>query len=194
MNKISCLIVTGPSGVGKTTLVDKLLSRYGNSLVRVITCTTRPPRENEVDGVHYKFLTTDEFKERKENNEFLETENVYGHWYGVFYEDIKRCQKTKKLPILTLSCLGAQKFYNKEGYLVIFIAPKSYNILEQRLCKRGADNREQLDKKLKKCSEELEYQNQFNHKIINDEIEKAVSEFKIILTQKDLGLDLEELC
>ena len=131
-NNIECVIITGPSGVGKTTLVNALLSMYKKRLMRIITHTTRKPRYNEIEGVDYNFINMTSFEEKKARGEFIEAEKVYSNWYGVSKSEIKQCSDEERLPILTLSCRGAEKFYGKKGYLVIFIAPESHEVLKKK--------------------------------------------------------------
>ncbi len=134
-------IIVAPSGAGKTTLVERLLHNpaAGLCLEKIITYTTRDPRDGEVCGKDYFFISREEFEEKIKNNFFIEHSFVYNNYYGSSYESIKS-QKKENILIAIFDFKGAQEVKRKTSNAVtIFIEPPTYNVLEQRILKRDAD-------------------------------------------------------
>lgn len=185
MQKI--VIIAAPSGSGKTTIVRNLLSHH-NIFGFSVSCTTRQPRGMEQHGIDYYYISENEFKQKIENDEFLEWENVYeGLYYGTLKSEIERIHAEGKWPLLDIDVVGAVKLrekYGKEQVLSIFIQPPSIEELRNRLVKRATDSPETIEKRIQKARYELEFASRFDHVVINDVLEKAIEDLIQILKQE----------
>ena len=178
-------IFSAPSGSGKTTIVKHLLKRDFN-LEFSISATSRPKRKNEVDGKDYYFLSTEDFKEKIANNEFLEWEEVYeGCYYGTLKTEVERIRNNGKNVIFDVDVAGGVniKKYYKDEALSIFIQPPSIQELEKRLRGRNTDNEEVITKRVEKFNYELTFAEKFDKIIINDKLEDAFFEAESTLSQ-----------
>ncbi|MBL7788222.1 MAG: guanylate kinase [Chitinophagales bacterium] len=178
--KKKSILITAPSGAGKTTLVKKLLQDFPH-LEFSISATTREPREHEKDGIDYHFITETEFKHKIENQEFIEWEEVYkGSFYGTPKSEIDRIYGLGKIPIFDIDIMGAMSVKKLlcNDILSIFIAAPSLQILEERLRKRHTETEEKIQTRLNKAISEMKFANFFDKKIINDELEVAYAELK----------------
>ena len=178
--KKKSILITAPSGAGKTTLVKKLLLDFPQ-LVFSISAATREPREHESNGVDYHFMTDTMFKNRIENNEFIEWEEVYqGSFYGTPKSEIDRIYGLGKVPIFDIDIMGAMsvKKILCNDVLSIFIAAPSLQVLEERLRKRHTETEEKIQMRLNKAISEMKFANFFDKKIINDELNVAYAELK----------------
>ncbi len=170
------IIFSAPSGSGKTTIVRKLLendSRFAFS----ISAATRPPRPGEIHGVDYYFLSPQEFQERIQSNQFVEWEEVYpGKYYGTLQSEIDRIWAEGKHVLFDVDVQGGLnlKNYFQDHALGIFVAPPSLEVLEQRLRNRDADSESSIRERVMKASQELGFQDQFDHVIINSELDKTM--------------------
>jgi len=170
MNGIA-LVISGPAGVGKTTLCDRLLLDFNPILCRVITVTTRKPRKDEVDGKDYIFKTNTEFDDLKRNNSFLEYAKVHDNQYGSLNESVLQLLEKNHDVLLNIDVQGAaslKKLESNLGYLQerirsIFIMPESMNDLKNRLENRGQDSEEEIQRRLKTAANEITLSNQFDH-------------------------------
>lgn len=170
MNGIA-LVISGPAGVGKTTLCDRLLLDFNPILCRVITVTTRKPRKDEVDGKDYIFKTNTEFDDLKRNNSFLEYAKVHDNQYGSLNESVLHLLEKNHDVLLNIDVQGAaslKKLESNLGYLQerirsIFIMPESMNDLKNRLENRGQDSEEEIQRRLKTAANEITLSNQFDH-------------------------------
>jgi guanylate kinase len=174
------IIVTAPSGAGKTTLVKKLLDEYPN-LEFSVSATTREPRENETHGKDYYFISEAEFKSHIEANDFLEWEEVYGgSFYGTLKSEITKIHDANKIPVFDIDIMGAMSIKKQLclDVLSIFIAPPSMEELEARLRNRKTETEEKIQTRLDKAHSELKFANFFDKKIVNDEVERAYAEMK----------------
>jgi guanylate kinase len=173
-----CIIVSAPSGAGKTTLVKHLLETEATLEFSVSACS-RPQREGETHGKDYYFLTPEQFREKIDMNEFVEWEEVYpGSYYGTLKSELNRIWSKGKHVIFDVDVYGGinlKKIFGDVAYS-IFIAPPSVEILEQRLVSRGTDPEESIRQRLAKAREELELQSHFDYVIINDHLPTAQSE------------------
>ena len=180
------IILTAPSGAGKTTIKTRLLKEMADTLSFSISATTRKIRSGESDGVDYFFVTEATFQNNIENKRFIEWEMVYpGMYYGTSVEEINRIWQEGKTPLLDIDVKGAlnvKKLYGNQ-VLSIFIEPPSLEILEQRLTKRGTDSIENISMRVNKAREEMNYKNSFDRVILNDDIEKATAETALIIHQ-----------
>jgi guanylate kinase len=178
--KKKSILITAPSGAGKTTLVKKLLKDFPH-LEFSISAATREPREHERNGIDYHFITETMFKNRIENSEFIEWEEVYqGSFYGTPKTEIDRIYGLGKIPIFDIDIMGAMsvKKILCNDVLSIFIAAPSLQILEERLRKRHTETEEKIQTRLNKAISEMKFANFFDKKIINDELDVAYSELK----------------
>ena len=172
------LIFSAPSGAGKSTLVQYLLSER-NDLEFSISATTRAPRGTEVHGKEYYFLSIDDFNNRISNNEFVEYEQVYkGCYYGTLKSEVERIEQKHHHAVFDIDVKGGlnvKHIYGNQA-LAIFVAPPSIEILGQRLKNRGTDSEEKIRERLAKAEEECSYALQFDHIIVNDDLNAAKKE------------------
>jgi guanylate kinase len=170
MNGIA-LVISGPAGVGKTTLCDRLLLDFNPILSRVITVTTRKPRKDEVDGKDYIFISNAEFDELKRDNSFLEYAKVHDNQYGSLRDSVHKLFEKNHDVLLNIDVQGAaslKKLESNLGYLQkrirsIFIMPESMNDLKNRLENRGQDSEEEIQRRLKTAAIEITLHKQFDH-------------------------------
>ncbi len=180
MNK-KLYVISGSSGVGKGTVIKGFLNRNPHFMLS-ISCTTRQPRENEIDGVNYFFLSKDEFQSCIDNDKFLEWAEFAGNRYGTKKKYIKQCLSEGKNLILEIDTKGALQVKEKMPEAVlIFIAPPSLKILEDRLRGRHTENEETIQKRLHEVKQELKRAENFDYKVINDDLDKAISELEKII-------------
>ena len=172
------IIFSAPSGAGKSTIVHHILG-CGFNMEFSVSATSRAPRANEVNGVDYYFLTTEEFKSRIRKNEFLEYEEVYpGSYYGTLRSEIDRITGEGKNVVFDIDVLGGiniKKQYDEQA-LAMFIAPPNIEELYQRLVNRGTDTPEMIAKRIGKAEFELSFAPQFDKVVVNDDLEKAKEE------------------
>jgi guanylate kinase len=181
-------VITGPSGVGKGTLIKKLLDRVPD-LALSVSATTRQPREGEDDGVDYHFLTEEQFKERRDAGDFLEFASYSGKHYGTLNSELERCLQKGRSVVLEIEVQGAQQVRQTKGDSVqIFIAPPDPAVLRERLRGRGTDSPEAIDKRLQVAEQELGAQDDFDFLIVNDDLDKASDELESIV-RASIGLD-----
>ena len=176
MKKGKLLIFSAPSGSGKTTLVNHLLSEIPNMAFSV-SATTRQPRGQDQNGVEYYFMSLEEFKQRVDNDEFLEWEEVYpGRCYGTLKAVVSAMQEEGKHVAFDVDVVGGtniKKFYGDEA-LSVFIQAPSIEVLRQRLVNRQTDSMEEIEKRLAKAQWEMDFaQGKFDITIINDDLETA---------------------
>jgi len=173
-----CIILCAPSGAGKTSITKFLLTQ-GLQLEFSISACNRTRRSNEVDGVDYYFITTTDFKNRVNNNEFVEWEEVYkDQFYGTLHTEVNRIWNKGGNVIFDVDVEGGLSLskYFGEKALAIFIKPPSVQILGERLRARGSETEEVIEKRLAKAGKELEYAKWFDTIVVNDNLEKAQQE------------------
>jgi len=169
-------VITGPSGVGKGTLIKELLKAVPD-LELSVSATTRAPREGEVDGRDYHFLTPEQFEQRKEEGDFLEFATYSGNRYGTLRSEVERRLAAGHSVVLEIEVQGAQQVRAAELESVqIFIAPPAPAVLRERLSGRGTDSQEAIDERLKVAEQELAVQGDFDHCVVNDEVERAAAD------------------
>ncbi|MGM0406801.1 MAG: guanylate kinase [Bacteroidota bacterium] len=172
------IIFSAPSGSGKTTIVKNLLQKKLN-LEFSISATNRPKRTNEKEGKDYYFLTTDDFKSKIRNNEFVEWEEVYeNRFYGTLKSELHRIWSKGNHVIFDVDVVGGlniKKQYPDKA-LSIFVMPPNINILEQRLRNRSTDSNQDIEIRIAKAKKELEFAKQFDLVILNDDLNLAVKE------------------
>ena len=169
------IIITAPSGAGKTSITKYLLNKYPN-LSFSISAATRKPRGNEKDGVDYYFMSLEEFQQKIHHNEFIEWEMVYeDKYYGTLRSEIERIWSLGKTPILDIDVKGAihvQKQFPEESFS-LFVQPPSVDELRKRLEGRGTETPENIETRLSKANYEMSFNHSFNQVIVNDTLEHA---------------------
>jgi len=179
MSKV--FVITGPSGVGKGTLIRELLTRLPD-LELSISATTRAPREGEVDGRDYHFLSPAEFASRREQNDFLEFAAYSGNHYGTLRSEVEGRLDAGHSVVLEIEVQGAQQVRAaKPDSIQIFIAPPDPAVLRERLAGRGTDSADAIDKRLETAEIELASQGDFDHLIVNDDLQTAVGDLVAIV-------------
>ena len=174
------LIVSAPSGSGKSTIVNWLMQEHPElNLYFSISCTSRPPRGTEQNGVEYFFLTPEEFKDKIANEEFLEYEEVYhDRFYGTLKAQVERQREAGQNVVFDVDVKGGvniKRYYGDEA-LSLFIQPPSVEELRRRLTKRGTDTPEAIEERLAKAEYELTFAPQFDRVVVNDDLETAKQE------------------
>jgi guanylate kinase len=175
-------VITGPSGVGKGTLIEQLLERVPE-LELSISATTREPRAGEVEGRDYFFLTPEEFRRRLEAGDFLEHASYSGNYYGTLKEEVQRRLAQDRSVVLEIEVQGARQVRDELGddAVLIFIAPPDEDVLRERLEGRGTDSREAIEQRLRTAEVELAARSEFPLEVVNDEVQKAASELEALV-------------
>ena len=175
-------MVAGPSGVGKGTVVRGLLGRDPQQLVYSVSATTRPPREGEIDGVHYRFVGDEEFDRMIQGGELLEWAEIVGHRSGTprrFVED--RLAEGRDV-LLEVDVKGAKQVRElMPDALLVFLLPPSFDELERRLRGRGSESEERLRERLDTARWELQQEPWFDERVVNDDVDRAVNEVAAII-------------
>tara|TARA_B100000809_G_scaffold53247_1_gene48643 strand:- start:2805 stop:3368 length:564 start_codon:yes stop_codon:yes gene_type:complete len=178
-----CIILCAPSGAGKTSITKYLLQQDLGLKFSISACN-REKRANEVDGVDYHFLSTEEFKKRIENNEFAEWEEVYkDNYYGTLKTEINRIWNNGKNVIFDVDVEGGLSLTKHFGEkaLAMFIKPPSFEALEARLRGRGTEDEEKIQKRLNKAHKELEFSKWFDYIVLNDNLKDAQKEAHMLV-------------
>ncbi len=169
------IVFSAPSGAGKTTLVKYILKTF-SEIEFSISATSRKARGEEKDGKDYYFLSSEEFKARIKNDEFIEYEEVYGgNYYGTLKSEVNRIWKDKKIAIFDIDVVGGANIkgmFPNEA-LSIFVMPPSIDILHRRLIERGDVSKQEIDVRIKKAESELDYASKFDNIIINNDLEES---------------------
>jgi len=173
------IILTAPSGSGKTSITRYLLNKYPDKLAFSISAATRKPRGTEKNGVDYYFLEEEDFKQKIQHEEFVEWEMVYeGKYYGTLKSEMHRIWNEGKVPLLDIDVKGAihieQQF--PETTLSLFIEPPSIDELKRRLRSRGTESEEAIEARVSKAAYEISFKHSFDFEIVNDSLERACAE------------------
>lgn len=188
------IVVSAPSGAGKTTLCDLLLQSYPE-LSYSVSCTTRVPRFNEEDGIDYHFLPEESFKRMVEEGKFLEHAVVHGNLYGTLKEPVYDVLKHNQCMLLDIDVEGADQVRRhieslpdddllKTGFIDIFISPPSLEELQNRLFGRATDDPDVIEKRLENAEAEMQRQNEYMYQVINDDIDAAFKRLCDIINVK----------
>lgn len=183
MNSQKVVIISAPSGAGKTTLVKQLLLSYPNLEFSISACS-RPKRENEKHGVDYYFLSVNEFKNLIKQDQFIEWEEVYpDRFYGTLKKEIERIWKNKHIVLFDVDVKGGIHLKNifREKAISIFIAPPSVEILKERLINRGTETPETIKTRVEKAEYEMTFSNQFDFIVVNDKLDIAIQYISSII-------------
>ncbi len=180
-NNKGLIVITGPSGVGKGTLVKRLLKEQKNIWLS-ISATTRLPREGEEDGKDYLFLDKNQFIDLIKENGFLEWAEFAGNFYGTPKSEVKQKLSEGKMVLLEIELEGARQVRKTcpDGFH-IFILPPSFKELEKRIISRGTESADAINKRLIRAKEEIKAQNEFDAIVVNDNLEKAFLQIKNII-------------
>lgn len=183
------VIISGPSGVGKSTIVPLVLSHFRGGLVPSVSATTRPPRPGEVDGKNYHFLSAAEFRRRLTEGEFLESVEVFGrgHWYGTLKDEVIPRLRRGVWVMLEIDVDGARRVLAEyPSALTIFIEPSSMHELERRLRARKTDTEGAIQRRLTVAAEEMQRAGEYRYRVVNDTIDGAVAEICSVLQDRGL--------
>lgn len=181
--KNKSILVTAPSGAGKTTLVKKLLEDFPEFRFS-ISATTRDARSNEIDGKDYFFITNEDFEHKIAQDAFLEWEEVYnGTKYGTLKSEVEKIWDNKHIVIFDIDIMGALKLKKLmcQDILSVFIAPPKFEVLEERLRSRKTETEEKIQTRINKAKDEMKFHNFFDHKVVNDDIDEAYAKLKSLV-------------
>jgi guanylate kinase len=188
MSKV--FVITGPSGVGKGTLISRLLERIP-SLELSVSATTREPRHGEVDGRDYHFLTAEEFDRRIEREDFLEFATYSGNRYGTLRSEVRKRLDAGHSVVLEIEVQGARQVRAAmRESIQVFIAPPDPAVLRERLESRGADSAAAIDARLEVAEQELAAQGEFAHCVTNADLDRAAADLEGIV-RAELGLPVD---
>ena len=187
---INLIAISAPSGTGKSTLCEEI--RIKKPEIKFsISCTTRPRRDYEIDGINYYFLTDAEFMEKVKNNELLEYEEVHGYYYGTLSNTLNNAISSKELMLFDVDVNGAmsiKKIY-PNNTLTVFILPPSIEDLKVRLINRGTDSQEVINKRLERTNKEMKFKDKFDTFMINDNLSSAVEKLNKIIINQNQGVE-----
>ena len=175
------IVLSGPSGAGKSTLLNKVIDDIGECYFSIST-TTRPVREGEIDGVHYHFVSEEEFKQDIEEEMFLEYACVHGNYYGTSIKPVKQALKTGKLVIFDIDVQGNTVVTNRLGDITtsVFISPPTLSELKKRLEDRKTDTQTVIDGRVSMAKKEIQRICEYDYLIINDDLEEAADVLRTI--------------
>jgi guanylate kinase len=177
-------VITGPSGVGKGTLIAKLLAAVPE-LVLSVSATTREPRPGEVEGRDYYFLSPEEFQRRVEAGEFLEHATYSGNRYGTLRSEVDRRLAGGRSVVLEIEVQGARQIRDSVPEAVqVFIAPPDLEALRERLAARATDSSEQIEARLRTAKRELEARSEFTHEAVNDDVQRTAAELERLVREQ----------
>lgn len=184
------VVISGPSGVGKSTVVRQVIDRCGGRVRLSVSATTREPRPGEQNGVDYHFLSPLEFSQKLAANEFLECAEVFGrgYWYGTLWSEVRPSLEAGEWVILEIDVEGAQDVIRRfPAAITIFIRTKSPDELERRLRARATEPEEVIQRRLSVARHELERIDQYEYQVVNDSVVEAVDEICRILKTRGLN-------
>ena len=182
------IIISSPSGAGKTTLCKLLIKKMKN-LNLSISYTSRSKRLNEIDGKDYFFVSKKKFENLKKRNFFIETAKNFNNMYGSPFKNILQSNKNKKHILFDIDWKGARKirkYYNKENIIDFFILPPSKTELKKRLIKRGRDNNKEISLRLSYAIDEMKHYKEYKYVLINENVKKTVNDIKKIIEYNEL--------
>lgn len=181
------LLVTGPSGAGKTSLYEGLLAedeRLGFS----VSCTTRAPRRGEVEGRDYYFITREDFERRRDSGDFVEWAEVHGNLYGTLIAEVERVAQSGGIPALDIDVQGGVQVISRfqDDVCSIFVFPPSWEVLEQRLRGRGTDDEEAVARRLANARHETSQAGVYRYWIVNDDLGRAQDDLRAVIRAETL--------
>lgn len=177
------VVISGPSGVGKDAIASRLLA--DGDCVRVVTATTRPRRGGEEEGKHYRFLTKEEFERKLDAGDLLEYAQVFGHFYGTPLETVQSHLRHGRTALLLIDVQGARQVRAAAvPGLFIFVAPPDAETLRARLRGRAREDEAELVRRFAEAERELQASGEYDHVVVNDDLERAVKEIKTLIAQR----------
>ena len=191
LRKGQIIVLSGPSGVGKTTVVEALLPQFPE-IVRSVSVTTRRPRTGEVDGVDYLFLSKSDFEDLIQRNELVEWTSYGDNYYGTLHSTLEAVTNAGQDVVLTIDVDGAVQL--KElglSCLLIFVLPPSFSALENRLRHRQTDTEAELKQRLERAKAEFSLMKHYDYYVINDQVSEAVSNIKQIIEANQFRIDAD---
>ena len=175
------IVISGPSGVGKDTLIKRLLELDRN-LRYSVSCTTRPPRPGEVDGVDYTFVSRERFQQLIDEGAFLEYAEYNGNLYGTLAERVERARANGHDIVLKIEVQGAEQLRKRvPDAIFIFVVPPSVDELVRRQVKRNTETTKDMTARRQIATKEMEYSSRYDHVVVNDELERAVAQVLAII-------------
>lgn len=185
------IVVSAPSGGGKTTLCERLMAEF-HQLVYSVSCTTRAPRDGETDGTDYYFISEPEFRRRVDAGEFLEYANVHGHLYGTLRRYVEKGFASGRDVLMDIDVQGAAQIRERlatlapsdplrRGFVDVFIAPPSIEVLRKRLLLRGKDTDEVIERRLRQAENELQRWPEYRYLIVNDRLDASYDALRSII-------------
>ena len=172
-------VVSAPAGTGKTTLVQRLIQEFP-SLMPSVSYTTRRPRQGELDGLHYHFITDAQFKEKITAGDFLEYVELYGTYYGTSRKWIEQQQQLGRHIVLVIDTQGALRIKKTCPAVLIFVSPPSLEVLRDRLIRRQTEEPEVIEKRLAVAAVEMKAVSYYDYQVVNDDLETAYDVFRSI--------------
>ena len=186
LRKGMLLIISGPSGTGKGTLVKKLMDS-DPSISFSCSVTTRKPREGEIEGIHYYFVSEEEFAQRVANEEFLEHATVHGHHYGTLRKPVEELMEQGKNVLLDIDPQGACSVMERAtDYVSVFVLPPSFDDLRTRLHTRNTDDPVEIERRVRNAHEEVKKIDRYQYVVVNDDLELAFTHLKSIVDAEKL--------
>lgn len=179
-SKGSIFVISAPAGTGKTTLVQMLVNEF-DDVVQSVSCTTRSPREEEVRGTHYEFLSDEEFSQREKDGDFLECVHLFGHRYGTSKSWIDERLNQGKHVVLVIDTQGALQLMHRLPAVYIFISAPSMEELRRRLVSRETEPLEMIERRLKWAEKEIQLAPYYDYHIVNEELEEAYDALRSIV-------------
>jgi guanylate kinase len=176
------LLISGPSGVGKSSVYTPVM-QADPKLSFSVSCTTRPPREGEIDGKHYHFLDRSDFERQQAQGAFVESFTVHDELYGTRRADLEKMLDAGLIPVLDVDVQGGEKILAayQERVVSVFLFPPSFEELEERLRRRGTEDEKSLKVRLENARWEVDYARHYEYWLVNDELETAIEDLKAIL-------------
>ncbi len=193
-NSGAILVLSGPSGAGKSTLLNKIIDDIGECYFSIST-TTRKPRDGEKDGIHYFFVSEEEFKKDIEAEMFLEHAYVHGNYYGTSLKPVKEALKDGKLVIFDIDVQGNAIVTNRLGDIVtsVFISPPTLSELKERLESRATDTQEVIDRRLSMAQREIQRISEYDYLVVNDNLDEAAEILTTIARAARLKIPGDEI-
>lgn len=188
------LVLSGPSGAGKSSLINKIFNDIGDCYFSIST-TTRPIREGEINGVHYHFVSEEEFKKDIENEFFLEYALVHGNYYGTSIKPVREALSAGKLVLFDIDVQGNTAVNNRLGDITtsVFITPPTLSELKKRLENRSTDSEEVIDRRIKMAKREVQRISEYDYLIINDNLDDAAELLKLIAITARIKMSNDEI-
>jgi guanylate kinase len=188
------LVLSGPSGAGKSSLINEIFDELGNCYFSIST-TTRPMRAGEENGVHYHFVSEEEFKKDIEDDNFLEYATVHGNYYGTSLKPVKKALSEGKLVIFDIDVQGNTAVQNRLGDITtsVFITPPTLSELEKRLRNRSTDDEEVIERRIKMAKKEIQRVSEYEFLLVNDDLQAAAEKLLLIAKTSRFKIANEEI-